>query len=144
MDLWNRYLESGGIVHRVPPGQGPDDSEDSTDTPILVKVGAIPYRVHFDTDKTNSQAGKHGMGEVLGITENITSEIFVRADLSRAQVRSTLLHEVLHACWWVAGLGHIENEEQLTEESVVKLLAPVLLSVLRETPWLTDVLKEET
>jgi hypothetical protein len=59
------------------------------------------------------------------------SELAIRVinDLTETQVANTLLHEVLHACWHVAGL---EDEDE--EERIVTCLANTYLQVLRDNP----------
>lgn len=47
----------------------------------------------------------------------------------------TLLHELLHAAWYVAGITEFTSKQ---EERVVGALSPLLLDVLRRNPKLVQ------
>jgi hypothetical protein len=73
---------------------------------------------------------------VLGWHENYPNAIAVRTEeMSPADVADTLLHEILHACWWTGELPPKANEEK-----AVTVLAHGLLQVLRDNPAVVDFL----
>ena len=86
-----------------------------------VRVGPYRYDItqttNFDADKTGECTPQRG-------------QIRVQQDLSPDQTASTLLHEVLHACWDAAGLT------SKTEEETIRRLEPWILGVLKDNPAL--------
>jgi hypothetical protein len=58
-------------------------------------------------------------------------------DAARA---TTLLHELLHACWATTGLWAVFKTKD--EEAMVRALEPVLFQVLRDNPKLIKYIQE--
>jgi hypothetical protein len=50
----------------------------------------------------------------------------------------TILHEAMHAVWWIGGLKKSVNEEE-----AVAALASGMLAVLRDNPWLREALADD-
>lgn len=105
----------------------------SIPNPRSVRVGVFEYSVELDSAEE--------IDGNCGSTRNELERIRISPVLSPGQGRSTLLHEVLHACLHFAGMRG--EEEKLTEEEFVTRLAPVLLMVLVDNPELVYVLTEE-
>jgi hypothetical protein len=76
-----------------------------------------------------------------GETDLGAQRMTVRDDLGPDQERDTVLHEVLHALLGVGGAAGLSSDE---EETVVRLLAPTMLDVLRRNPVLVRYLTERT
>lgn len=98
--------------------------------PRLIRVGAYRYAVTF----------KKGMGR-LGETDSNKGTITLQPGQGPDYLADTLLHEVLHACWWrtFAATG-LEFVSQPQEESIIAALTPTLLEVLRDNPVLVKFL----
>lgn len=56
---------------------------------------------------------------------------YVGADIDPQQIRSTVLHEVLHACALTAG---IDTTVKLDQETLIGRVEPILFGVLRDNP----------
>ncbi len=91
--------------------------------PKQVKVGAYIYKII--PMKEFSGSGH------CGTCNNETLEIRVRTTLSPAQVKNTLLHEILHAVYYHQGMGDSEGEEV-----VVNGIANGLQMVFHDNPIL--------
>ena len=103
--------------------------------PRRVQVGPHTYFVSYDAGDIAKVSVESG-DQLAGHCWPSKGEIVVAPDLSPSQTRDTLLHEVLHACWSLVGLG----EGKLTEERVVLALAPALLDTLDRNPKLRNYL----
>ena len=73
----------------------------------------------------------------LGLSTADSLVIAVDANLPPTKKLEVLLHEVLHACCEGTMLGEDD------EESLVRIIAPALLGVIRENPDLVAVLLSE-
>jgi len=95
-----------------------------------IKVGHLVYSVKEDV----SLIAK----ELDGLTDHASTQITLSPLLSSGQSKTTLLHEIMHACCNFAG---IEDDATMTEESFILHLSPILLTVLRENPKLLETLQ---
>lgn len=95
--------------------------------PKAVKVGPYTYRIAVTPDI-----------DEFGHTANDAHRIAINVDQSAVSMKDTLLHEVLHACFFTVNLRDQVDFE--TEERVVRRLATILLQVLRSNPKLVDYL----
>ena len=77
--------------------------------------------------------------------------IYIRPDLPPMVERETLLHEVMHAAYYVAGnpFGWMnlapdddEDREMSLEEQTIRFTSPLILSVLRDNPDLVAYLTQ--
>jgi hypothetical protein len=94
-----------------------------------IRVGALTYTLkHEATEYENGHCGS---------TYHQLSQINIAPMLSDGEYRSTLLHEVMHACAHFAG---IDQEEKLDEEQWISKFSPTFLMVLADNPRLIDVL----
>lgn len=102
--------------------------------PELVRVGPYTYRV--TTAKADWK--KYGPKEdVWGYIDHEAGVILVGVFPNTSLTRSTLLHEVLHACAYATGqIG----DELRNEEQWVSSTAPLLIDALRRSPGLVQYL----
>jgi hypothetical protein len=94
--------------------------------PKKVKVGPYVYKVALFPDSTTSD---HGACVYTHQT------IFLNANQHAERAGDTLLHEVLHAVWDVAGF---DITPDLNEETIVRGFATWLSAILKENPRLVE------
>lgn len=90
-------------------------------------------------------ASEDGEGNVvaqkaMGVYEMVEQTISMRNGMGFERERQTLLHENLHAMVAAGGLEVAFRED--AEEHIVGVLAPVLLSWMRENPHIVKYLME--
>jgi hypothetical protein len=100
---------------------------------MIVRVLSIPFRVRIVPPERLDGA--------YGRTSARAQLIELAADQPPANMRDSLLHEVLHACFAQTSLASDRSWER-REEQVVRALTPVLLQVLRSNPKLVRALLE--
>jgi len=93
--------------------------------PKRVRVGATTYTVQV-TGKTL----------LYGETDHLQTEIRLNSGQSQDSLRDTVLHEVLHAVLWISGANKLLTLDDDAEERLTRLLAPWLLTLLRDNPRL--------
>ncbi len=71
--------------------------------------------------------------DVFGECDHPMGTIRIRADIDPIKMANTMLHEVLHACFYIADL---QDEDK--EERTVTTLANQLSQVWRDNPALID------
>jgi hypothetical protein len=99
--------------------------------PVSIRVGYRDYAVvEISAIRSEAEAayGRHS---------SLVCEIEVRTDTKPHETVDTLLHEVLHAAWSVAGLNSKDGEER-----VVTALAHQLTQIWRDNPDLVAYLSE--
>lgn len=100
--------------------------------PKKVKIGPYNYAVkEFPAGVTSNH----------GACVYIHQEIYLNRNQSAERAADTLLHEVLHAVWDVAGLDAVP---MLHEEVVVRAFATHLTDILNTNPQLTDFILNPT
>lgn len=92
--------------------------------PDKVRVGYRDYRVAAMSPMEST--GKDRFGEC----DNCAGAIGVREDLAADKQVNTMVHELLHACWYVADLPRGKQER------IVTALANQLTQVWRDNPAL--------
>lgn len=94
--------------------------------PRQVHVGYRDYAIiRWDSHESKSEG-------CLGQTDNLLAMIKVDAfliDRDPVKTANTLLHEILHACWYV---GDIEDSDK--QEKVVTVIANQLAQLWRDNP----------
>lgn len=101
--------------------------------PTTVTVGPHAYRVRCDSDST--QVCSAGDSTCVGHTSHADLAIDLRTGLAPSFERETLLHETIHAAWYVAGL---QASVVAPARGARRLrTAPALLDVLIRNPELT-------
>jgi hypothetical protein len=106
--------------------------------PSRVIVGPFPYVVLTDP-KHVAKARRRAHDGRLGETDTTHLQIMVDAELPVAQVRDTVLHEVLHAVTWTVG-GWRKGDG---EDDYIGRVSPILLDTLRRNPQLVAYLTAE-
>lgn len=102
-----------------------------------VQVGPLTYRI---TDDPREWEADHiELSGHYGYTDHRRGLIFIDAgEASSSMVPVILLHELMHAAAFAA--GQLDNRKRREEDWVV-LVAPVLVSILRDNPGLDAFLK---
>lgn len=95
--------------------------------PKTVQIGAIVYEVKTDKATIN-QAAVDGSTAFYGHIRSGQADILIDPEQAIHHQRMTLLHEVLHGCFYVTML------DKKWEERAVRLLAGPLLDTLRRNP----------
>jgi len=90
--------------------------------PKKIKIGPYNYVVELFPDATTTDHGACVYNH---------QTIFLSANQQAERAGDTLLHEVFHAIWDVTGFDVMPD---LHEESIVRGMATMLSSVLRENP----------
>lgn len=98
-----------------------------TDLPTTVKVG--PYDFKIEAWNPHHAAEKNSYGQTT------FSDLTIRLDVSHfpRHVADVMLHEIMHACYWVFD---IQDEDK--EERTVRMTATALVGVWRDNPGLFD------
>ncbi len=97
---------------------------------------ALPpsIRVGYRTYAIEIMSAMHSTSrDVFGECDNCVGIIRIRADLDRVKAVNTMLHEIMHACFYVAGL---QDEDK--QERTVTGLANQVTQVWRDNPALID------
>lgn len=90
--------------------------------PKKIKIGPYNYTVELFPDATTTDHGACVYNH---------QTIFLSTNQHAERAGDTLLHEVLHAIWDVAGFDVMPD---LHEESIVRGMATMLSAVLRDNP----------
>ena len=108
--------------------------------PTLVKVGYRDIEIEwispdFKLDELTDCFGQYKSREGV---------IQMQKSLCGQEESNTLLHEVMHACVYGAGLNQAEGplKEDNAEELVVNQISNYLMGVFRDNPWFLDYLKK--
>lgn len=78
--------------------------------------------------------------DLLGETQSDDAIIYIRNKQGAAIKRDTLLHEVLHAIFFLSGLFKTVDMAKEEEEKIVVTITPWILAALRDNPALVDYL----
>lgn len=99
------------------------------DLPSTVRVG--PFDFSIDVYRRHDREAKWCKNG-----ECSTSDLVIRIDPTLPtpiKLLDTLLHELDHAVWWVAGF----RGDEISEEDAVTRTSPVRTGLFRDNPWLT-------
>lgn len=103
--------------------------------PRKVHVGPLRYRVVASSDGLSVLHD----AQAVGLTSPDEATIWISSEIAEKRAPSIVLHELIHACADMVGLGDAN-----TEEDWATCLAPILLDTLRRNPELvTYLLKGE-
>ena len=75
--------------------------------PTEIKVGYQRYRVHLMGEEE-----RRNCGDKLGSCDHVRGTIKISNHLASPEAVNTLLHEVMHAIWWVWSVGDETEEER--------------------------------
>ena len=70
--------------------------------------------------------------ECFGTTHYGTQTIYLDPTMTDQKKKQCLLHGILHAVWWMQGLGARPKDQKLTEEEVIAALSFGLYQVLND------------
>jgi len=114
--------------------------------PVKARVGNYIYEIAWQEGRLDDDAGHSS----FGVHDPVALRITIRSDSNEAVQRQTLLHELLHACWY-ASAGHAIaqafaddglRKDVDMEEIFVQCIEGPLHGVLTNNPkllgWLTD------
>jgi hypothetical protein len=93
------------------------------DMPTSVKVGWRDYKI--ETMSRGESVCRNRTGEILQVDERIR----ISDGVSRRHQSETLLHEIMHAVYWLWNVS-----EKMDEEPIVLSLAGGLATVWRDNP----------
>lgn len=99
--------------------------------PKVVYVGTFDYDVRLTKDLSSS---------ILGETDTDNDLILIRKDQSKANLRDTLIHELLHAVLFAGGISKALDFDHDKEEKLVVLLSPWINALIQDNPELIDYL----
>lgn len=93
--------------------------------PTTIRIGYSDFEIVDWNSKEASSAGRYG--------ECDKANAVIRVDTTYGSIKaaSTLLHEILHGCFDVAGIDEADSEER-----TVTQLSNILTQVLRDNPHL--------
>lgn len=95
---------------------------------MKIKIG---YKTYTVQDMSVEEIHKTGN---YGDCQHSEEIININRTASETEQLNTLLHEVLHGCFYVGGIRHVNSLTLDQEESIVRVLANVFQEVLRENP----------
>ena len=98
--------------------------------PSTIKIGPFRYAVTVDARKPDD-CDENCTGHI--VTHKQT--IWVEANQGSDQMADTLLHEVLHGCWFLSA-----GSDDGDDEKFIVRVSSVLLGVLRDNPNLVTFL----
>ena len=105
--------------------------------PKKVKVGGMSFGI--STDASVHLGIEESAGErVYGQMDPTAARIVLHPGMADSRARQVMVHELLHAAIFSAGLGLTDE----VEEPIVRALEGPVLQILRDNPalvkWLTD------
>jgi hypothetical protein len=110
--------------------------------PTEIKVGYLPLTVRYFDDERWLAEGlpEDDSGQMAGPAAQIS--IRCSEGLHEIHVKELLVHELLHAAIYVAGLTvEAWPQHEDPEEVVVSRVSPILLGTLRDNPGLSAYLE---
>lgn len=105
--------------------------------PATVEVGSLTYTIDFSvegwSDAISAQNNGHDPedGRYYGFHDASGCNIWINPHATIEIQRESLLHEVMHACQFVACLP---NRGKSSGEAFISRLSPVLIDTLRRNP----------
>jgi hypothetical protein len=105
----------------------PDAYVEHPPRPSSVKIGPFVWTIKPWDVRASNNTGAYGL------CDKSTQTILIEEGMSAQWERHIVLHEILHACYCVAGLRELRGVDD-QEEAHVALLAFTLIGVLQENP----------
>lgn len=97
--------------------------KDCPDFPTKVRVGPFDFRIMLWDRHDSNGARRYGETCIQGLFIRIGEDTLLQ------KAADTLLHEILHACWWAADLDDADKQER-----TVGCLSTQLCIVWRDSP----------
>jgi hypothetical protein len=111
--------------------------------PASVIVGPYRYAISVDHEAMERLIHRIHRGEAgggnAGTVNHHKLQITIDGDMAASMIADTLLHEIMHCCYRVSGLGR----GKITEEKAIEHMTPVLLDTLRRNPAVAQYLLED-
>src|SRR5262245_23637476 len=104
-----------------------------TDAPTSIRIGYRDYRVEWMTNEHASLLAR--FAEI----DHNTAVMRVQENLDSPKMVNSILHEILHGCWFISGL----SQKKPKEEQVVSCVANQLTQVWRDNPDLVKWISEQ-
>ena len=95
--------------------------------PRKVVIGPYDYRIVIDADRIPA--------DLYGLCDKGKHVISLHPEQSATRLRSTLIHELLHALCDLTGV-----DDDKAEERIVTVLAPAMLAMMQDNPRLLELL----
>lgn len=116
-------------------------SDELSPIPTHIRVGPYRYTVYRDSARMADIRNESDVAHRVGQVSFQKLEIDIDPKLAHDRQVSTILHEVLHACWQFANLDNF-TDEKVDSEQIISGLERGVLCVLRDNPdlvaYLTD------
>lgn len=109
--------------------------------PTKVKIGHFNYTIDTDISRLNICKVKNSQLDITGMTCTEDQIIHIDSSTPLETVQDTLLHEIMHAMFFINSLHNIEK---LTEEMIVTVYATNILTMLKENSKVAEFLLERT
>lgn len=112
--------------------------------PLALKVGYLSFRVEYVTDyewQKRTDLDDSDSGQMQGYTATISVRVYDGQD--EDVTREVLLHELLHAIFYVTSLT-TKNPKLMDdwEEETIQAVSPTLLGVFKDNPELSDFIND--
>lgn len=101
----------------------------SNPLPTSIRIGYRDYRVEIFSPEIAE--AKARFGEI----DHEAAVLRLQGNIDAPKMANTMLHELLHGCWYVGGL---DRDSRKREERIIRLLANQLAQVWRDNPQLVD------
>ncbi len=94
--------------------------------PETLKIQGFDWKIASSSEITDA-------AKAYGLLDIKRQTIYLDCDFSEQKRDQTLLHELLHACFYHSGLWQrIEEGKNISEEEIVQAVSMVLYQVLKE------------
>jgi hypothetical protein len=99
---------------------------------LTIKLGGQNWGVHVVKEGSRLLEG------CQGITYPDEAKIYLSRGLAPDVFVDTLVHEILHALFWVSGVAHVlranckPRKSEATEETIVRMITPLLHRALSD------------
>lgn len=107
---------------------------DVEDRPAVCFIGPVMFEIEYNGTKLKALSRLDDRDR-FGVTQMDQLTIIVDPDRPEDAIRLTVLHELLHAMWWVYSIPILkELDEADNEENIVGSLSSALLEIFRRNP----------
>jgi len=106
--------------------------------PRKAVLGPFTYRITESRKEWEKWAPEIAVEEDWwGYTHHASATILIQPNINPALQRTVLMHELLHACCFSAGMLDTRKRD---EETWVAMVAPMVLDSIARSPGMTDFL----
>lgn len=104
-----------------------------TRLPSSVRIGPVRYRITEDINDFHKSTHRLEAGEANGVCDNEQLLIVINPEVDPQYKRTILMHEIIHACFSVAGQPRLDDQDA-NEERFIQSIDAWLVLVLRDNP----------